>query len=143
MVCDDTQGDVCLRVVVIFYARLFAYGGDDVLYRVNLKHAVNALHNARKTFQTHTGVYVFGGKLRIIAVAVIIELRENVVPDFHIAVAIAAGLAIGLSAAVFFTAVKIDLRAGTAGTGAVLPEVVLFAEADDMILSYADFVAPD
>ena len=101
---------------MIFDSRLFAYGGDDVLYRVNLKHAVNALHNAGETLKTHTGVYVFGGELCVVAVPVVIELRENVVPDFHIAVAIAAGLAIGLAAAVFFAAVKIDLRAGTAGT---------------------------
>ena len=59
MVCDDTQGDVRFRVVVIFDSRFFAYGGDDVLYRVYLKHTVNALHYAGEALKTHTGVYVF------------------------------------------------------------------------------------
>ena len=82
-------------------------------------------------------------KLGIGAVPHIVELGENVVPDFHIAVAVAARLAVGTAAAVLFAAVKINLTAGSAGTCAVLPEVVLLAELYNMLLGNSYLIAPN
>jgi len=48
-------------------------------------------------------------------VAVIIKLGEYVIPYFYISVAVAANGTSGLAAAVFFAAIIINLRTGTAG----------------------------
>ena len=75
--------------------------------------------------------------------AVVVELAEYVVPYFHISVAVAAYRAAGLSAAVLLAAVVIDLGTGPAGTCAMLPEVILFAKAEDPLRSNSDFFIPD
>ena len=75
--------------------------------------------------------------------AVVVELGEHHVPDLHVPVAVAANGAAGLAAAVLLAPVIVDLRAGAAGAGAVLPEVVLLAEAEDLLGGYADLVVPD
>src|SRR5699024_671290 len=72
-----------------------------------------------------------------------VKLGEHNVPEFDIAVTVAADAAGRLAAAVLLAAVKIDLRAGTAGAGTVLPEVVLLAHAYNAIGSNADFLCPD
>ena len=82
-------------------------------------------------------------KLGVSAVAHVIELREYVVPDFHVSVAVAAGLTVGFAAAVLFTAVEVNLGAGSARSGAVFPKVVFLAEADDFFSGNADFLIPD
>ena len=82
-------------------------------------------------------------KLGIGAVTHIVKLGENVVPYFHIAVAVTAGLAVGTAASVLFAAVEINLATGSAGACAVLPEVILLAELYDMLLGHSYFVAPD
>ena len=61
----------------------------------------------------------------------------------HIPVAVAAHGAAGLSAAPLRAPVIVDLGAGAAGAGAVLPEVVLLAELEDAILGDADLLVPD
>ena len=61
------------------------------------------------------------------AVAVVVELGEHVVPDLDVPVAVAAHGAAGLAAAVLRSTVIVDLGAGAAGAGAVLPEVVRLA----------------
>ena len=43
-----------------------------------------------QTLQTHAGVDVLLGQLGVVALAVVVELGEDVVPDLHIAVAVAA-----------------------------------------------------
>ena len=143
VVCDDTQGNVCFFVFLVVYACFFAYSGDDIAHGVYLKHIVYALHYASEALKAHTRVYILCGKLCIVAVAVIIELGENVIPDLHISVAIAAGAAVGAAAAVFFAAVEVYFGAGAAGAGAMLPEVVGFAETDDVFFLYADLIFPD
>ena len=77
------------------------------------------------------------------AFAVTLELSEYVVPDLHKTVAVAAGLAVRLAAAVFFAAVVVDFRAGTAGAGAMLPEVVFLAKAVDPVGGNTDLLVPD
>ena len=143
MVGDNADGNVILFVVAVLLAGDSADLADNLLNGVNLEHIVNALHYASKTLKTHTGVDVLLCELGVVAVTVVVELGEYVVPDLHIAVAFAAGLAVGRATAVLFAAVEVDLGARTAGTRAVLPEVVSLAEANDVLLGNADLVAPD
>ena len=82
-------------------------------------------------------------KLGIGAVSHIVELGKNVVPYFHIAVAVAPRLAVGAAAAVFFAAVEVYFAARSAGPCAVLPEVILFTEPYNVAFGYAYLIAPD
>ena len=88
--------------------------------------------------QAHAGVDVLLLQLGVVALAVVVKLGEHVVPDLHIPVAVAAHGAAGLAAAVLGAPVIVDLGAGAAGAGAVLPEVVLLAEAEDPLRGNAD-----
>ena len=143
MVGDDANRDIVSLVRAVGLARNGTDGIKNPADRVHLEHVVHTLHHAGQTLEPHAGIDIFMFQFLIGAVAHIIELGEDVVPNLHIAVAVAARPAVGGAAAVFFTAVKIDFRAGAAGTGAVLPEVILLAEADNAFLRYADDVAPD
>jgi len=78
-----------------------------------------------------------------VALAVGIELAEHEVPDLHIAVAVAAHAAGRLAAAVLRAAVKVDLGAGAARAGAVLPEVVFLAQTDHVVRGDAHLLGPD
>ena len=140
---DNPQGYVRFFVRFVGDSGFFADCSDDILNGIDLEHVVDALHDAGKSFESHAGIDVFMRKLGIVAVAVVIELREHVVPNLHIAVAVTAGAAVGTAAAVFLAAVEVDFGAGAAGTLSVLPEVVLLAETHDMILAHADFIAPN
>ena len=80
---------------------------------------------------------------RVVVVTVVVELGEHEIPELHVAVAVAARLTVWLAAAVFRAAVKMDLRAGAARTGAVLPEVVFLAETNDFGRIDTDLLRPD
>ena len=82
-------------------------------------------------------------QLGVVAVSVVVELREDVVPDFHVTVTVTSGTAVGASAAILDTTVKIDFGAGAARTGAMLPEVVCLAETGDLVCGNADLLVPD
>ena len=74
---------------------------------------------------------------------------KYVVPYFHKAVTVTADLAVRLTAAVFFSAVIIDLGARTAWTCAMLPEIVTLSglgvtvESCDTLCRHTDFLRPD
>ena len=87
---------------------------------VDVEQAVHALATWRGA-QAHAGIDVLLGKLGVIALAVRIELAENVVPDLDVPVTVAADGAVGLAAAVFFAAVVYP-RSRAAGAGAVLSQ---------------------
>ena len=80
---------------------------------------------------------------RIMAVAVVVELGKHVVPDLDVAVAVAAHGAGRLAAAVFFAPVIIDLGTRAAGACPMLPEIILLAEPEDLLLRNADLLIPD
>ena len=115
----------------------------DVHNGVHIEQGVHVLADNSQTLQTHAGIDVLLNQLGVVAVAVVVKLGEDVVPDFHVAVAVAADGAAGLAAAILLATVVVDLGAGAAGTGAVLPEVVLLAEAEDVLGLDADFLVPD
>ena len=74
---------------------------------------------------------------------VIIKLAEYIVPHLNVTVTLAAYGTSGLSAAELLASVIINLRAGAAGAGTVLPEVVLFSKAENTVCRNADFLIPD
>ena len=131
MVGDDPQRHVHLHALAVSCAGQLSDLVGDVHDGIHIEQGVHVLTDHRQTLQTHAGVDVLLGQLGVVALAVVVELGEDVVPDLHIAVAVAAGLAVGAAAAELLAAVVIDLRAGAAGTGAVLPEVVFLAHAVD------------
>src|SRR5699024_1970651 len=127
VVGDDPQGNVGFGVLVVLDARQLGNLLHDVLDGVDLKEVVDPLHDAGQPLKAHTGVDVGLGHPFIVAVAVGVKLGEDEVPKLDVPVAVAPGAAGGLTAAVFRAAVEVDLGAGAAGAGAVLPEVVLLA----------------
>ena len=143
MVGADADRNVVVLVVSVGLARDRADGIEDLTDGIDLEHIINTLEDASETLETHAGVDVLLRELGVIAVAVVVELGEYVVPDLHEAVAVTAGLAVGRAAAASLAAVEVDLGAGAAGAGAVLPEVVGLAEANDVSGIDADAVDPD
>ena len=101
------------------------------------------LQDAGQPLDAHSGVDVLFLQRLIVTLAVAVELAEDQVPKFHIPVAIAAGGAIRFAAAVLLAPVEIDLRAGAAGAGADLPEIVLPAQAYHVVFCHADLLGPD
>lgn len=75
--------------------------------------------------------------------SVIIKLGKYIVPYLNITVALAAHRAVRAAAAVLFPSVIVYLGTGAAWTGAVLPEVVLFAELKNTFCRNPDFLIPD
>ncbi len=115
----------------------------DVHDGVHVEEGVHVLTHHGQTLQAHAGVDVLLLELGVMALTVVVELGKDHVPDFHIAVAVAAHGAAGLAAAVLLAPVIVDLGAGAARAGAVLPEVVLFAELENMVGGEADLLGPD
>ena len=116
MIRDNTHGHVCLCVVAVLYACDRANIVKDTAHRIHLKEVVNALHDAGEALKPHSGVDILLRKLGVVSGAVVVELREYVVPEFHVAVAVASRLAVRRMASEFLSAVKVYLGAGTAGT---------------------------
>ena len=143
MVCYNTNRDVVFAAVTVFLSCDIANRVKYFAYCINLKEIINTLHNTSKTLKSHTRIYVLLNKLGVVSVAVIVKLRENVIPDFHESVTIAAGLAIRAAAAVFNSSVKINFRARTARTLSVLPEVIRLAKLYYVLFRNTYLVAPD
>ena len=143
MVGNHAQRNVLFLVLTVLNAGNPADMLHDVLHGVHQEEVVHALHDAGQALQTHARIDVRMLHRRIVALAVAVKLGEHHVPKFDIAVALAAHAAIRLAAAVLFAAVKIDFRAGAAGAGTVLPEVVLLAHAHNALRRNADFFRPD
>ena len=130
----DVVGDHAQRHVgrrgraAVLHAGDLADLAHNVADGIHFEQVTHALHDRRQTLQPHAGVDVRVRETGVVAVPVAVELREHDVPDFDEAVAVAARTAVGLAAAEFRAAVKVDFRAGAAGTRADLPEVVVLAE---------------
>ena len=144
----DVVGDYAERDIglIVLTVALSGNTGDmigDIADGIDVKQRVDILHDTGQTLQTHAGVDVLLLEFGIVVVTVVVKLGEYVVPDLHIAVAVATDGAARLAAAILLAAVVVDLRARTARTGAVLPEVVLLAEAEDAVFRNADILVPD
>ena len=137
----------------VFGARFLdgALGGrHDVLKEVDVVVGRHILQNGRETLQAHARVDVGTREAIQLAGSVAVKLREDEVPNLHVAVAVFIGAprraALNLRAAVVE-----DFRAGAAGAGvAHHPEVVghvasalVVADADDALFGDVNFVLPD
>ncbi len=143
VVCNDAQGNILLRVFAVSDTGLAADFLHDILHGIHKEQVINPLHDAGKAFKAHSGVNVWLFKRGIAAFAVTVKLLENNVPEFDIAVTVAPNCTGWLAAAVFFAAVKVNLRTGAAGQAAMFPEVILPAEPDYTRRVYTDFFCPD
>lgn len=145
VVGDDAQGAGGAGVLVIdvgltgdLLAQL-----DEALHDVTVEEGALVLHDGGHALEAHAGIEVAVRQLGHGAVLLAIELREHEVPELQEAIAIAAGGAVGAAAADLLAEVEVNLGAGAAGTGgAGSPEVVVLAEAGDVVLGNAEG-APD
>ena len=103
-----------------------------ILYGINLKNIIHVLHNACKSFKSHTCINIWVIKRSIIVVTVIVKLSEHIIPKLCISVALTPGTAVGRTAAILFSSVIIYFTAGTAGTRTMFPEIILFTETYNM-----------
>ena len=140
---DNTQAHIGLIALTVGSAGNAGNMVGDVHNRIHIEQAANALADNRQTLQTHAGVDILLCQLGVVALTVVIELGEHIVPHFHKTIAITARTAAGLTATKLLTTVVVDLRAGTARTGAMLPEVVLLAQSGHVILGNADHLSPN
>ena len=143
MIGDDTYGNVRLILLLIFHTGNLTHPRAQRQHRVHIKNRIHILHRRRQTLQSHAGINILLHKLRIIALAVIVELGKHVVPDLHIAVAVTAYRTTGLAAAILLSTVIINLRTGAAGTGTMLPEIIFLAETEDPLRRNAHLFIPD
>ena len=92
-------------------------------------------------FQAGAGIDIFLGQRRIAAVIVAVKLGKDQIPDFEIAIAIAADCAIRFAAAAVLAQIDINLRTGTTGTGADFPEIILHP--DNPFRGQTNILVPD
>ena len=116
MVGDNTKRDIFLFVVVIVHPGDVNDVLHDVTDSIDLEKVINTLHDAGKSFKTHARINVAGLQTAVIAVSVVIKLRENKVPELGITVTVTARSAGRRAAAVLFAPVEVNLRARTART---------------------------
>ena len=143
MVGDDTEGNVGLVRIAVLLRRHFGKTGGDVSYGINVKEGVNTLHYTGKTLKPHTRIDIAVLQTLVVTVTVVIELGKYQIPYFHKAVAITAYLTVGTAASLFGASVEEYFGTRTARTFAMLPEVILLAEAGDMGFGKTYNVVPD
>ena len=141
MVRNDLQGDILLRVAVVFHAGNFRGVFHDGEHEVRLEVGRFALQYRSQAFQARAGIDVLMHQRRVRAVFVLVVLREDQVPQFQVPAAVAAGAAGRFAAAAFLAQVDVDFGARAAGAAADLPEVVL--QAYDMVIGHPDDIMPD
>ena len=93
----------------------------DVHDGVHVEEGGHVLAHAGQPLQAHAGVDVLLLQLGVVALPVVVKLGEHDVPHLDIAVAVAAHGAARLAAAPLGAPVVVDLGAGAAGAGAVMP----------------------
>ena len=143
VVRDKADGHIVLMVFVVLFAGDLTDFVPQSLDGIHIEDRIHILHYHRQTLQAHAGVDVLLIQLCIVALTVVVKLGKHVVPDFHVAVAVAAHGAVRFPAAVLFSPVIIDLGAGAAGAASVFPEIVFFPEFKDSLRGNADLLVPD
>ena len=117
MVNNDTDGNIsviCRTSFIGDAARKRADMIAESLYRIDIKNRTYILDSNCKSFKTHACINILVDQICIVTVTVIVELRENNVPDFHVTVAFAAHYILR-AIAELGSAIIIYFRAGTAG----------------------------
>ena len=140
VVGDDTQRTAGTGVIlgVIGLAADLLAQLDEVLHQIAVVVGGLVLHDGGHALQAHARIEVAVRQLRHGAVLLAVVLGKHEVPELQEAVAVAAGLAVGATAADLLAHVKVDLGARTAGAGGASgPEVVVLAQARDVVLGNA------
>src|SRR5690349_9931747 len=107
---------------------------------------VHALQNGGGAFEAHAGIDAGRWQRQQLAVFLLVVLLENEVPDFAVAVAIAAGpVQFGIAGIVFRPAIEKDfaVRPARAAFADRPPPVVFLAETINAIVRKADVFFPN
>ena len=133
------------HVFMIFFSADFFYFCNQWTNQVGIVVAFYILDNGCDTFQPHTGIDTWTRQRSQYAVFVTVILHKYQIPDFQPAVTVtyAQCTAIRMIASVFFAAVNMNFTARTTWAGFPhLPEVVLFAQANDTFFRYRSQLTP-
>ena len=115
MVRNNSNGYICFIILFIRNARNLTYLCTKRKNRIHIKNGIHILNDGSKPFKPHTRIDIFLGQFRIIAFSVIIELCKDIIPDFHIAVTIAANRTARFATAISLSPVIINFGTGAAG----------------------------
>ena len=143
MVGDNTQAHIGLIALTVGSTGNAGDMVGDVHNSIHIEQAANTLADNCQTLQAHASIDILLCQFGVVALTIIIELGEHVVPHFHETVAITTGTAAGLAAAELLTTVIVDLRAGAARTGAMLPEIILLAQAGHVLFRNTNHLGPN
>ena len=148
MVCNHTDRYVCLVVCTISNSCNFTDLIADRFDRIYVEDRIYFLYNDCKTFQSHTGINIFLNQLGIMSFSIIFKLSKYVVPYLHETVTVTAYLTVRLAAAILKSSVIVYLRARTARTGTMLPEVITLTvlitiKTCDLFTRNANLLCPD
>ena len=111
---------------------------DEMLHQIAVVVSGLVLHDGGHALQAHARIEVAVRQLRHGAVLLAVILGKDEVPELQEAVAVATGLAVRAAATDLLAHVKVDLGARTAGAGGASgPEVVILAQAGDVVLGNA------
>ena len=139
VVGKDAQAHVRLGVLAVLLAGEALAQLDETVHEVAVVVGRLALHDGRDALKTHARVDVAMRQLGHGAVLLAVVLGEHQVPELQVTVAVAARRAVGAAAADLGTLVVVDLRARAARTGGASgPEVVVLAQAGDVLLGHAE-----
>ena len=143
MVCDDADGNIRFFIFLIDYTCQTAHVVTERFHRIDIKDGIHVLYSRSKTLQSHSGIDILLLQLTVIAVAVIIKLGEDIVPDFHVTVTLATYSTVWPAAAVLLATVIVNLRTWPTWSGTVLPEIILFSKLEDPLGRNPNLFVPD
>ena len=143
VVRNDAEGHIGQRIMIVFLAAEGAYPVKQSPVGIDGVQGIGILHHHGQTLQTHAGINILVLQIGVVALAVVVELGEYDIPYLAETVAVAAYMAVRLAAAVLLASVIVNLGAGAAGTGAVLPEVIFLAEAVNALGRNSHLIMPD
>ena len=109
MVGNQTNGNILRLICLIFCMSELTDLVPERSHGIHIENGIYVLHHAGQTLQTHSRINIFLLQLGIVIVAVVLKLGKYVVPDFHITVAVASHGTAGLSAAILFSSVIVNL----------------------------------
>ena len=142
MVSDNTERNVLLVVLLVSAVCKSAYLVHQGTVCIYIEKGCHILADNSQSLESHTCIDVLLDQIGVISVSVIVELGEYDIPYFHETVSLATHNVLR-ACTILLSAVIVDLRARAARTCAMLPEVVLFAEAEDFLRWNTNFLIPD
>ena len=137
VICHYPHGNICFGIRSIGYPGHVREGTDQWQEYIGVVVGNFSLQYHTESFESHTGVNMFGWQRNQPAIGLPVKFNEHQVPDLNDQ---------GIIGVHQFTArkrfpflvrpqVDVDLRTGTAGPGIThLPEVVFFGPEQDMLI---------